>query len=68
MSNLPFHLFGTDSRVSNRGDSTDLRIASRTDVQWGRPLFKAPSLPTPTQRADELRFSSDFRTKDWLKR
>jgi hypothetical protein len=67
MSN-PLTYFGSENRVTKRSENTDLRITPRTDVQWGRPLFKAPALATPRQREEELRFAADFRTKDWLKR
>lgn len=36
-------------------------IVSPKDVQWNRPVFKAPSLPTPQQMGGELPFSVHFR-------
>lgn len=35
----------------------------RTDVQWGSPIFRAPSLPTPQQLNNELPFTVNFRGK-----
>lgn len=62
---LPFSLFGQSNRVTPEClDSSFPRIAPRTDLQWGRPLFQAPSLPSPRQRLEDLRFASDFRSKD----
>lgn len=57
-------LFGQDNRVNPiAGDGTP-RIAPRTDLQWGRPLFHAPEPPAPKQRLEELRFNEDFRNRD----
>ena len=33
-----------------------IHVGTRTDVQWGGPIFKAPSLPTPNQFDCELPF------------
>lgn len=35
----------------------------RTDIQWGSPIFRAPSLPTPQQLSNELPFTVNFRGK-----
>ena len=61
---LPFSLFGQSNRVTSEQLDSLPRITPRTDLQWGRPLFQAPSLPTPRQRLEDLNFASDFRSKD----
>ncbi|HTQ30044.1 MAG TPA: hypothetical protein VMI53_02440 [Opitutaceae bacterium] len=38
-----------------------IAVASRRDVEWNRPVFKAPSLPTPQQLGGEVPFSVHFR-------
>ncbi len=35
----------------------------RTDIQWGSPIFRAPSLPTPQQLNNDLPFTVNFRGK-----
>jgi hypothetical protein len=66
---LPFHLFRLETRAAElEASNTDLRSVSKTDLQWGRPLFQAPLLPTPKQRAEEMQFASNFRAKDRLRR
>ena len=67
MINLPFQFFGPEDHIATK-DETDLRVTRRTDLTWGRPLFHAPILVSPRQRAEDLRFAADFRTKDWMKR
>lgn len=48
-------------------NAEQFRVTPRTDLQWGRPQFRAPSLLTPQQRLKDLEFSADFRSKDWLR-
>ncbi|HZP60600.1 MAG TPA: hypothetical protein VFB27_09785 [Opitutaceae bacterium] len=38
-----------------------ISVASRRDVEWNRPIFKAPTLPTPRQLGTEVPFSAHFR-------
>ncbi len=40
-----------------------VRVVARKDVQWNRPVFKAPSLPTPKQVSHELPFVARFPKK-----
>jgi hypothetical protein len=39
------------------------RPATTADVQWGRPIFRAPSLPTFHQTNSELPCFVNFRSK-----
>jgi hypothetical protein len=39
----------------------------RHDVQWNRPVFRAPSLPNPTQIWSDIPFTAHFRAKDIVK-
>ena len=66
--NIPFTLFGQSNRITPGDTEMSPKITPRTDLQWGRPLFQAPSLPTPSQRLEEMRFASDFRNKDRFSR
>lgn len=38
-------------------------VERRTDVQWGSPIFRPPSLPTPQQLNNELPFTVSLRGK-----
>ena len=38
-------------------------VVPHYDVQWARPIFRAPSLPTPAQMHNEVPFTS-FRSKE----
>lgn len=38
-------------------------VVTRTDVQWGSPVFRAPALPTPNQLSRELPFTENLRPK-----
>ena len=56
---------------TNAGDITPdtLPITPTADVNWNRPVFRAPTLPTPHQFNRELPFSVNFRCKDlWANR
>ncbi len=68
MTSIPFTLFGQSNRITPGDTDAAPRITPRTDLQWGRPLFQAPSLPTPNQRLEELRLNSEFRAKDRFSR
>jgi len=35
------------------------------DIQWNRPVFRPPSLPTQAQIWSELPFTTRFRAKDY---
>jgi hypothetical protein len=61
--NAPFHLCQLDLAPQQR-DSETVRVVTRTDVQWGNPIFRAPALPTPHQFSSELPFTVNFRGKD----
>ena len=60
--NLPFHLLRLRSAPAHR-DCESIHVVTRTDVQWGGPVFKAPALPTPHQLSSELPFSVNFCAK-----
>lgn len=36
------------------------------DVQWNRPIFRAPSLPSARQMFSEIPFTAQFRVKDFV--
>lgn len=40
-----------------------VHVVTRTDVQWGSPIFRAPALPTPNQLSRELPFTENFRPR-----
>ena len=65
--NLPFHLFRLQSSPSQRASET-VQIATTADVNWNRPVFRAPALPTPRQFGSDLPFSVNFRAKDRAER
>ncbi|MBI5381291.1 MAG: hypothetical protein HZA31_05265 [Opitutae bacterium] len=60
---LPFHFFRLEPAPAQR-DSEAIRLVRVMDTQWERPVFRAPSLPTPRQVYSELPFSVNFRAKD----
>jgi hypothetical protein len=60
--NLPFHFLRLRTAPAQR-DSATIHVVTRTDVQWGGPIFKAPALPTPHQMSSELPFSVNFCSK-----
>ena len=60
--NLPFHFLRLRPAPTQR-DSETVHVVTRTDVQWGGPIFKAPALPTPHQLSSELPFSVNFSSK-----
>ena len=64
---LPFHFFRLDPAPAQH-DSEAIRVVRQKDVQWNRPVFRAPSLPTPRQFYSEIPFSANFRAKDFLRR
>jgi hypothetical protein len=35
------------------------------DVQWNRPVFRPPSLPTPAQMWSDVPFTARFNAKDY---
>lgn len=52
-------------RTGSRETTADaLPIVPTADVNWNRPVFRAPTLPTPQQFHRELPFSVNFRNKD----
>lgn len=65
--NLPFHLFRLQSDPTQR-DTETVHLAATADVNWNRPVFRAPALPTPHQLCCELPFSVNFRAKDRVAR
>jgi len=64
---LPFHVFRLESDPSQR-DSEAVHLVRNRDLQWDRPVFRAPTLPTPRQLYNELPFSVNFRTRDCARR
>lgn len=40
-----------------------VHVVTRTDVQWGSPIFRAPALPTPSQINRDLPFTENFRPR-----
>lgn len=60
--NYPMHLLRLQP-ANHSSDAESVRVISRTDVQWGTPIFRAPALPTPHQFSNELPFTVNFRGK-----
>jgi hypothetical protein len=56
------HLFRLEPAPLPR-DSEKVPVSTRRDVQWGRPIFRAPALPTPDQIASELPSTVNFRPR-----
>jgi hypothetical protein len=50
-------------RGSAPPSAESVRVVARKDVQWNRPVFKAPSLPTPKQVGHELPVIARFPKK-----
>jgi hypothetical protein len=50
-------------RGSAHPSAESVRVVARKDVQWNRPVFKAPSLPIPKQVGDELSLVARFSKK-----
>ena len=65
--NLPFP-FPRLSSLPKARDRGMVHVVTRTDVQWGGPVFKAPSLPTPQQFSNELPFFVSFPSKSYSRR
>jgi hypothetical protein len=65
----PFHVLQLLHRQirSSLPSAEQFRVTPRTDLQWGRPQFRAPRLLTPEQRLKDLQFAADFRAKDWMR-
>ncbi len=59
----PFHLLRL-APAPRQHDSESVHVVTRTDVQWGTPIFRAPALPTPHQLSSELPFTVNFRGKE----
>jgi hypothetical protein len=49
--------------ATSANQERDQPAERRTDIQWGSPIFRAPSLPTPQQLSNELPFTVNFRGK-----
>jgi hypothetical protein len=64
---LPFHFFRLEPAPAQR-DSESIRVVRHKDMQWERPVFRAPTLPTPRQLFSEIPFSANFRAKDFARR
>ncbi len=64
--NQPFHLFRLQPAPTQR-DSETIHFATTTDVNWNRPVFRAPALPTWHQFTSDLPFFVNFRAKDGSK-
>jgi hypothetical protein len=50
-------------RGSVHPSAESVRVVARKDVQWNRPVFKAPSLPIPKQVGGDLPFVARFSKK-----
>lgn len=59
---LPLHLLRLQPAPSDRA-SESVYVATRSDVYGGKPLFRAPALPTPHQLSNELPFTANFRPR-----
>lgn len=59
---LPLHLLRLVIGRS-REVTESVHVVTRTDVQWGSPIFRAPALPTPHQLSSELPFTENFRPR-----
>ncbi|MEO5961342.1 MAG: hypothetical protein ABIZ49_13685 [Opitutaceae bacterium] len=57
--NFPFHLFQLKSRNSEQAGKPT-RVTTRPNVQWDKPVFRPPALPTPNQINNELPFTVNF--------
>lgn len=64
--NSPTHLFRLQPAPHHR-DSETVHVVSRTNVQWGTPVFRAPALPTPHQFSSELPFTVNFRASKQIR-
>jgi hypothetical protein len=64
---LPFHFIRLESDPAQR-DREAGHLVRHLDLQWDRPVFRAPTLPTPQQLYNELPFSVNFRTRDCVRR
>ena len=60
--NLPSHLCCLGPAPLGQAGEI-VQLVARGDVQWGRPIFRAPALPTPLQLSSELPFSVNFPLK-----
>ncbi len=60
--NSPLHHFCLEPAPLERSGEI-VRLVSLTDVEWGRPVFCAPDLPTLQQINSELPFSVNFPSK-----
>jgi hypothetical protein len=50
-------------RGSVHPSAESVRVVARKDVQWNRPVFKAPALPTPKQVDGDLPLVARFPRK-----
>ena len=58
--NLPQHLLRL-ILGPNHSVAESVHVITRTDVQWGSPVFRAPALPTHHQINRELPFTENLR-------
>ncbi|MFT3780435.1 MAG: hypothetical protein QM790_00370 [Nibricoccus sp.] len=51
-------------------DKTPAQVehVSPADVQWNRPVFRPPTLPTPTQIWNEIPFTARFDSKRYQRK
>ena len=59
---LPLHLLRLQPAPDER-DNESVHVATRSDVNGRKPLFRAPALPTPHQLCNELPFTANFRPR-----
>jgi hypothetical protein len=57
--NFPLHLFRLQPAGADR-QSVTIQVVTRADAHPGKPLFRAPALPTPNQFNSELPFTAKF--------
>ena len=57
--NFPFHLFQLKSTAFEH-ENTRVHVTTRTNVQWDKPVFRAPALPSTSQFHNELPFTVNF--------
>lgn len=57
----PFRFLRTRTSLATIGE---MRLAARTDTQWGRKIFHAPAMPCPEGPSSDVLFPPDFRFKD----
>jgi hypothetical protein len=60
--NFPRHLFRLHPASQER-QTESVQVVTRADAIAGKPLFRAPALPTPNQFSNELPFTANYRPR-----